>query len=96
MLYSEYSYDEHYSMNRKKLDLTPTTARELVLLAELVGWAAFVPVLLDMASRPSYCAATFCTWNWRLGRVWGGFKALNILSSENKRASNAVSMQRKL
>ena len=77
-------------MTRKNLSLTPTTARELALLAELVGWAAFVPILLDIASRPNYCAATFCSWNWRLGRVWGGFKALNILSSEHKRPNNAV------
>lgn len=90
LLYPEDSIDEQYC---KRLDLTPSTARELVLLAELVGWAAFVPVLLDMASRPDYCVSMYCSWDWRLGHVWGGFKALNVLSSEYKLLSNAVSMK---
>ena len=52
----EDSLEEHFgSSYDTNLDLTPSTAREIVLLAELVGWTALVPVLLDIANRPNRC-----------------------------------------
>ena len=69
----------------QQLELTPCMARELVLLAELIGWAPYLPIMLDMASRPNDGQNAYYSssrgWSWQLGRIWGGFKALKILSS---------------
>ncbi|KAL3149674.1 hypothetical protein ABBQ38_013506 [Trebouxia sp. C0009 RCD-2024] len=71
---------QHY----QKLDLTPSTAKELSLLAELVGWSPFLPIMLDMASRPddpSHCINTV-RWTHDLQRTRGGFKALQVLAKQ--------------
>lgn len=94
--YPENDLDAHLDTWHRKLDLTPSTARELVLLADLVGWAVFAPILLDMASRPGECSFKDCSWSWRqsgdLDRVWGGFEALKVLSSEYERLSHALTL----
>lgn len=94
--YPEDDVDAHEHTYYRQLKLTPTTARELGLLADLIGWTAFTPVLLDMASRPGDCIFMHCTWgwnqSWELRRVWGGFTALKVLSSKYERLSNALIM----
>ena len=89
--YPEDNVDALFNEHHKELDLTPSVARELALLAELVGWTAFVPILLDIASRPDVCTITYCTWTWKCSfhfrHVWGGVKALKVLSSESKSLS---------
>ncbi|KAL3149683.1 hypothetical protein ABBQ38_013515 [Trebouxia sp. C0009 RCD-2024] len=71
---------QHY----QELDLTPSTAKELSLLAELVGWSPFLPIMLDMASRPNDRSHIHYShtdgWGHHLRCTWGGFKALEILS----------------
>lgn len=84
-----YPEDAYIQKWHRKLDLTPSTARELILLADLVGWVVFAPIVLDMASRPGDCSFIDFNWSWRhsedLDRVWGGCEALKILSSECER-----------
>lgn len=62
-----------------------------MLLAELVGWAPYLPIMLDMASRPadsSYIRYTHTDrWGYGLTGIWGGFKALEVLSSEYRGVS---------
>ena len=77
------------SQDFQKLQLTPSTARELVLLAELVGWPPYLPIVLDMATRPEdlsliHCNTTlgFGARGYDLRRIHGGFRALKVLSSE--------------
>ena len=77
-------------MNARELDLSPCTARELVLLADLAGWEAFVPAMLDMATRPDDADDMNINFSWRWSdvmgyrtqRMWGAFRALQILQSE--------------
>ncbi|KAL3146515.1 hypothetical protein ABBQ32_000765 [Trebouxia sp. C0010 RCD-2024] len=69
----------------QKLALTPSTAKELSLLAELVGWSPYLPIMLDMASKPDDLIIEHCTLgsavgNYDLRRTYGGFKALRFLS----------------
>lgn len=91
-----YPEDAYVHTWHRKLDLTPSTARELVLLADLVGWVVFVPILLDMASRPDDCSFMNCDYSLRqsrdLDRVWGGFEALKILTSECEMLHHALTM----
>ena len=74
------------SNHSPRLSLTPTVAKELALLAELTGWEALVPALLDMASRPRYDIDGDCIYSFlgssELWEMVGGFQALNILQSE--------------
>ena len=94
--YPEDDVDAHEHRYYRQLNLTPCTARELGLLADLIGWTDFAPVLLDMARRPGECIFMQCAWgwsqSWQLRRVWGGFTALRILSSIYERLSIALSM----
>ena len=88
-----YPRPEHRSQHFQKLQLTPSTARELVLLAELVGWAPYLPIMLDMATRPddrSHINYTHTDgWSYALKDTWGGFKALQVLSGELRSFCNA-------
>ena len=88
-----YPTEEEQSYLRK-LHRTPTSARELVLLAQLVGWTPYVPVVLDMATRPDGDASTSYRWSydssWDLKRIWGGFLALKVLSGGYDMSCNAI------
>ena len=69
-----------------RLNFTPEVAKELVLLAELAGWEAFVPAMLDMATRPDECLGSFGMLSSRhtdLKQMLAGFVALNTLQSKH-------------
>ena len=88
-----YPIPQYKSDYRQKLDLTPATAKELVLLADLVGWTPYVPVMVDMANRPNGGDWTggfnSC---YDLRSMWGGLKALKVLSSECECFCSAVNI----
>ncbi|KAL3149695.1 hypothetical protein ABBQ38_013525 [Trebouxia sp. C0009 RCD-2024] len=84
-----YPGPEDRSHYYQKLALTPSTAKELSLLAELVGWSPFLPIMLDMASRPDDLMIVHCTLSSGVGNpdmrsTFGGFKALRFLSRKSR------------
>lgn len=60
--------DEH-----QRLELSPSMTKQLVLLAELVGWSPYWYIMLDMASRRDDGQGAYYSssrgWSWQLGRT---------------------------
>ncbi len=74
---------EQWNHSPLYLDLTCTVARELTLLARLIGWGPLIPGMLEIARRPRQGANDInISEHFWLSSTLGGLDALKVLRGE--------------